>query len=994
MYRIVRREQFSDTTFLWEVDAADVARAAQPGQFVMLRLGDDGERIPLTIADFDRQRGTVTLVIQALGKTTRAMLEHYAEGDEFADFAGPLGLAAHADRVGHVALVGGGLGVAPVYPQLRAQKAVGNRTSSIIGFRSADKVFWQERFARHSDSLTVCTDDGTLGTRGFVTESLRALCEGPDRPDKVIAIGPLAMMRACAEVTRPLGIPTLVSLNAIMVDGTGMCGSCRVSLGGEVKFACVDGPDFDAHLVDFDELLKRQRRFGAEEARASADYAHVCNLEQQLLHDEKRNYKKLKELSPTATPMPERNPGERSRNFLEVNLGYSMDQALAEAERCIQCARPTCIAGCPVAIDIPRFIRHLLVRDLAGALEVIHENNLFPSICGRVCPQESQCEAQCIVGKKLEPVAIGRLERFVGDNAAAPKALPVHPTQALGKVALVGSGPAGLACAADLAKMGIQATVFEALHVVGGVLRYGIPSFRLPRPIIDREIQRLHDMGVRIVTNKVVGKTFTVQELLGDLGFDAVFLGVGAGMPAFLGIPGEGAGQVFSANEFLTRVNLMGGDRFPYRDTPVGMGKRVAVVGAGNTAMDCLRVARRLGAEVHCLYRRTQAEAPARHEELRHAVEEGVQFHWLHSPTEILLDPSGNVRGVVCQQMAMGAPDASGRRKPEPIPGAFTTFDVDTVVVALGTKANSIIPQSAPALELNKWGNVVADAETQAASMPGVFAGGDIVTGGATVILAMGAGRRAAKAIGWYLRHRSWPPPRDEVAAFVPGGAPLPEGGGASGQPAMCPKCRRPLEEDDDGICCGGLRLRWSCERCHAVSEGAVLPWGQCPACGGGLRLDEGDGGARDGAQEAAVLQALSIELGGAAFYRGMADQSADAELRDLLGRLAAMEVEHLATLSRRYHVVAPAPAQVTASQAAVFAQVSLPDPLDAVGVLQLAVGLERKAERYFLESAAGLAQGTAARRLYLELAAEEAEHCALLETELRRRTHGKAGVL
>ncbi|MBI5610562.1 MAG: NADPH-dependent glutamate synthase [Deltaproteobacteria bacterium] len=981
MVRIGRREQFSDTTFLWEVDAADVARAAQPGQFVMLRLGDDGERIPLTIADFDRQRGTITLVIQALGKTTRDMLEHYGEGDEFADFAGPLGLPAHADQVGHVALVGGGLGVAPVYPQLRAQKAAGNRTSSIVGFRSADKVFWQERFARHSDTLTVCTDDGSLGLRGFVTEALRALCEGPDRPDKVIAIGPLAMMRACAEVTRPFGIPTVVSLNAIMVDGTGMCGSCRVSLGGEVKFACVDGPDFDAHLVDFDELLKRQRRFGAEEARASADYAHVCHLEQELLQEEKRNYKKLKELAPKATPMPERNADERSKNFLEVNLGYSMDQALAEAERCIQCSRPTCIAGCPVAIDIPRFIRHLLVRDLAGALEVIHENNLFPSICGRVCPQESQCEAQCIVGKKLEPVAIGRLERFVGDNAAAPKALPVHPTRSLGKVALVGSGPAGLACAADLAKMGIEATVFEALHVVGGVLRYGIPSFRLPRPIIDREIQRLHDMGVRIVTNKVVGKTFTVQELQGELGFDAVFLGVGAGMPAFLGIPGEGAGQVFSANEFLTRVNLMGGDRFPYRDTPVGMGKQVAVVGAGNTAMDCLRVARRLGAEVHCLYRRTEAEAPARHEELRHAVEEGVQFHWLHSPTEILLDPAGNVRGVVCQQMAMGAPDASGRRKPEAIPGAFTTFEVDTVVVALGTKANPIIPQSAPALQLNKWGNVVADAETQATSMPGVFAGGDIVTGGATVILAMGAGRRAAKSIAWYLHNRSWPPPRDEVAAFVPGGVPL------------CPRCRRPLEDDDDGICCAGLRLRWACERCHAVSEGAVLPWGQCPACGGALRLDDG-GAASDQGEQAAVLQALAIELGGAAFYRGMAEQSTDAELRDLLGRLAAMEAEHLATLAQRYHVDAAQPADVTASQAALFAEVPLPSPLDAVGVLQLALGLERKAERYFLESAAALAVGAAARRLYQELAAEEAEHGALLETELRRRTQGKPGLL
>ncbi len=488
-----------------------------------------------------------------------------------------------------------------------------------------------------------------------------------DKPDLVVAIGPLPMMNACVETTRPFGVKTMVSLNAIMVDGTGMCGSCRVTVDGKVKFACVEGPDFDGHKVDFPELIARQRRFKSQETKANEDYAHVCNLEKQLFEEEKRNYRKIKELAPKQTHMPERDAQERARNFKEVNLGYTLQDALGEAERCIQCAKPTCIAGCPVSIDIPRFIRHLLVRDFDKALEVIYESNIFPSICGRVCPQESQCEAQCIIAKKVESVGIGRLERFVGDNARPPKAVPPEFSDEyrLGKVAIVGSGPAGLSCAADLVRYGAEVTVYEALHVVGGVLRYGIPSFRLPREIIDREVQRLKDMGVRVETNKVIGKTFTVPQLLGEKGYDAVFLGVGAGAPTFLGIPGEFAGQVYSANEFLTRVNLMGGDKFPYLDTPVSIGKSVVVIGAGNTAMDCLRVSKRLGAPtVRCVYRRSEAEAPARVEELRHAKEEGIDFFFLHTPVEIFTDKDGNVRGMKVEEMQLGEPDEKGRRKP------------------------------------------------------------------------------------------------------------------------------------------------------------------------------------------------------------------------------------------------------------------------------------------------------------------------------------------
>jgi homotetrameric NADPH-dependent glutamate synthase len=769
MYPIIRRESFSDTTFLWEVLAPDVARSAEPGHFVMLRLHEGGERIPLTVADYDRERGTITMVIQSLGKTTLEMRDHYKAGDHIVDFVGPLGLPQHVNRVGHVVLVGGGLGVAPVYPQLRGFKQAGNRTTSIIGFRNKDLVFWEDKFGGYSDQLIVCTDDGSYGKPGFVTAALKEVLEN-DKPDLVIAIGPLPMMNACVETSRPFGVKTMVSLNAIMVDGTGMCGSCRVTVGNEIKFACVDGPDFDGHRVDFKELLLRQKRFKGEEAAANADYAHVCHVDKLLIEQGKRNYKKYKDLAPHATKMPERDPLERSRNFKEVNLGYSTVDALAEAERCIMCSKPACIEGCPVGIDIPGFIRKILVRDIEGAQAVINETNLFPSVCGRVCPQESQCEALCIVGRKLEPVAIGRLERFVGDNARPHKVEPPRFEKSLGAVAIVGSGPSGLAVAADLRKYGCDVTVYEALHVVGGVLQYGIPSFRLPREIIAREVDQLKAMGIKFETNKVIGKTFSVTQLTHEMGFDAVFVGAGAGAPAFLGIPGEFAGQVYSANEFLTRVNLMGGDKFPYLDTPITLGKSVVVIGAGNTAMDCLRVAKRLGTPtVRCVYRRSEAEAPARIEELRHAKEEGIDFFFLHGPVEILTDADGSVRGMRVQKMVLGEPDDKGRRQPIP-QDEFLELDCDTVIYALGTKANPIVTKSTPGLALNKWGYIVADAGTQATSVPGVFAGGDIVTGGATVILAMGAGRRAARAIGAYLAggKSSWPVTQADADAFIP----------------------------------------------------------------------------------------------------------------------------------------------------------------------------------------------------------------------------------
>jgi glutamate synthase (NADPH) small chain len=991
MYQILRREQFSDTTFLWDVEAPDVARAARPGHFVMVRLDEEGERIPLTVADYDPDRGTVTVVIQALGKSTREMRDHFQAGDTFADFVGPLGQPQHVDKVGHVVLVGGGLGVAPIYPQLRAFKQAGNRTTAIMGFRTKDLVFWEDRFRDWADELIICTDDGSYGTPGLVTAVLAdTLRRGP--VDLVVAIGPLPMMRAAVETTRPAGIRTMVSLNTIMVDGTGMCGSCRVTVGDKVRFACVDGPDFDGHQVDFAELLQRQKRFHTQESQANEDLDHVCNLERLLVREGKRSYKKLAVLEREQVRMPERNAEERSHNFLEVNLGYSHQDAYREAERCIQCARPTCISGCPVSIDIPGFIRHLLLRDLDGALETIRQSSLFPSICGRVCPQESQCESQCVIARKMAPVAIGRLERFVGDHARARKAQPPANAGQLGRVAIVGSGPGGLAAAADLARAGAAVTVYEALHVLGGVLRYGIPAFRLPRDIIERELAGLSDLGVRFETNKVIGQTFTVRELLDERGFDAVFVAAGAGAPSFLGIPGEFAGQVYSANEFLTRVNLMGGDLFPYVDTPIAVGSSVVVIGAGNTAMDCLRVAKRLGVpQVACVYRRSEAEAPARIEELRHAREEGISFHFLHSPVAIHVDDQGSVRGMRLQKMALGEPDERGRRKPVPL-DEFVEMTCDTVIYALGTNANPIVPRATPGLALTKWGYIVADEKTQATSLPGVFAGGDIVTGGATVILAMSAGRRAAKAIAAYLDggKRTWPITPDAIAQWKERRATAP----ALPQPALCPRCHQPLADGDESyVCCAGETLQWRCADCGKISEGFAFPYGMCPLCGGPLSA-HAPVSPDNPAAVAGIRAAFEIELGGQAFYTHALLHTEDPILGALFGKLAAMESEHMTTLARRYHTPVPPPPAVFRTDL-VTAQTGIEGVPDTPETLfRTAIAFEERAAILFADNAAHAPEGSAEQHLYQELAAEEREHGALLATEFARWQAGKEGLL
>ena len=454
-------------------------------------------------------------------------------------------------------------------------------------------------------------------------------------------------------------------------------------------------------------------------------------------------------------PMPSQSPEERSKNYNEVALGYTREQAIDEAQRCLHCKNRPCVSGCPVRIHIPDFIARVAAGEFEEAYQIIAQSSSLPAVCGRVCPQESQCEMHCVRGIKGEPVAIGRLERFVADwHNAHSEAAPALPEQNGHKVAVIGSGPSGLTCAGDLAKKGYKVTVFEALHTAGGVLVYGIPEFRLPKSIVQKEIDSLRALGVDVETNVVIGKTITIDELMSEYGYEAVFIGSGAGLPKFMGIPGENLKGVYSANEFLTRINLMKAYK-PVCDTPIQHGRRVAVVGGGNVAMDAARCARRLGAEVTVIYRRTEAELPARREEVEHAMEEGIEFKFLTNPVEVLAGEQGWMRGVRCQQMELGEPDASGRRRPVAVEGSEFDLEMDCMIMALGTSPNPLIKSTTQGLETQKWGGIVADEATGLTSREGIYAGGDAVTGAATVILAMGAGKNAAAAIDEYIQSKN-----------------------------------------------------------------------------------------------------------------------------------------------------------------------------------------------------------------------------------------------
>ncbi len=742
---IVEKRQLADQLMMWKLYVPDIAKRVKPGQFVVLRADDRAERIPLTVADFDREKGQITVIFQEVGASTRK-LARFELGQTILDVVGPLGKASHIEKFGTVVCIGGGVGVAPVYPIAKALYEAGNKIISIIGARSKEMLILEEEMKAVSHELYVTTDDGSYGHHGFVTDELKRLIDEKRQIDLVLAIGPVVMMRAVSETTRPHELKTVVSLNSVMIDGTGMCGGCRTTVAGETKFVCVDGPEFDAHKVNFKELMLRQQMYNREERRAMWD--HTCRLEAQV--EAKR--------PKTREKMPEQEPKLRIQNFGEVALGYTRENALREASRCLGCKKPACVEGCPVNVQIPQFVGKVKEGDFEGAIRTIKETNALPAVCGRVCPQESQCEAKCVLGKKGEPVAVGRLERFVADYELAKGAVTMpKKAKSTGKrVAVVGAGPSGLTVAGELAKKGHDVTIFEALHKAGGVLVYGIPEFRLPKAIVQREVDYVQKLGVKIKTNTIVGQTASVDELFAE-GFDAVFVGTGAGLPYFMNIPGENLNGVYSANEFLTRANLMKAYLFPEYDTPIRMAKNVAVVGGGNVAMDSARVAKRLGAKnVYLIYRRSRAEMPARAEEAHHAEEEGIDFRLLTNPVRIIGDDKMWVTGIECIRMELGEPDASGRRRPIDVKGSEHIIPVEVVVMAIGQGPNPILTHNTEGLTLRKSGNIEADAETGKTSRKGVFAGGDIVTGAATVILAMGAGIKAAKAIDEYLKTGQW----------------------------------------------------------------------------------------------------------------------------------------------------------------------------------------------------------------------------------------------
>ena len=743
---ILRKEYPAPGIALFEVYTPLVARTVLAGQFVVVRADDYAERIPLTVADRHLENGTITLIVQIVGLSTRKM-ERFQAGDAFLDIIGPLGRPTEVRKAGTVVCIGGGVGVAPVYPITKAFREAGNRIISIIGARNKEMIILEKEMRAVSDELFVTTDDGTAGRHGFVTDELRRIIAGQVPIDLVAAVGPGIMMKAVCDLTRTSGIPTIVSLNSLMVDGTGMCGSCRITVGDQTKFVCVDGPEFDGHLVDFPELLKRSEMYKREEHRAMWD--HECRLSAAEKMLEKANKREA---------MPKQDPKLRIQNFNEVALGYTKERALREASRCLACKKSPCIAGCPVDIDIPGFIALMRQGDFIGAIHKIKEKNSLPAICGRVCPQEVQCEASCVLSKKGQPIAVGRLERFVADYELQQGDIrvPKNPRPTGKKVAVIGAGPAGLTAASDLIKMGHSVTVFEALHRAGGVLVYGIPEFRLPKWIVQRESEYIAKLGAEIRVSQVVGKSFTIDDLFRN-GYDAVFVGTGAGLPHFMKIPGENLNGVYSANEFLTRVNLMKAYLFPEFQTPVHYGRNIAVVGGGNVAMDSARTSLRLGAEnVYLIYRRAREQMPARDEEIENAFEEGVQPRLLTTPTRILGNERGWVKGIECLEMELGEPDESGRRRPIPKKGSEHVIDVDMVIMAIGQGPNPLLTSTTPDLELTKTGNIVAAEATGKTSKKGVFAGGDIVTGAATVILAMGAGKKAARAIDAYLKDGQW----------------------------------------------------------------------------------------------------------------------------------------------------------------------------------------------------------------------------------------------
>lgn len=752
-YKIINKQVLNKNNILLTVCAPMVASTVKAGQFVIVMPLCDSERIPLTVSDWDSAKGTITLIFSPIGETT-IELSQLEVGDNICDICGPLGNPTETLNAKKVVVIGGGAACAVALPVAKAFKSKGAKVVALLSFKNAQDVILKDEFCACVDELLITYEDAQKSSYGDFATTLHNLLEKneqlQEKIEQIFAVGSLILMKNACDIAKLYKVKTVVSMNPVMMDGTGLCGGCRLTVGEKRKFACIDGPDFDGANVDFEELIVANQRYIEHE---NCRREKACNLFKQA---EKQNEQALPN-------------NVNGLNFDEAEQGFTKEQAVAEAKRCLHCKKPMCVSGCPINNDIPSFIAAVAQEEFDKAYEIISKTNSLPAITGRVCPQELQCEGKCVLGIKGKPMAIGKLERFVADTHALFKKEVVKNennesscslnkgedvlavNKANVKVAVIGSGPCGLTAAGELAKAGCDVTVFEALHKAGGVLTYGIPSFRLPKSIVDSEIQALSNKGVKFIYNAVAGKTFTIADLK-KWGYKAIIVGSGAGLPKFMNIKGENLNGVSSANDFLMRINLMGAFKKEAK-TPVFKGGHTIVVGGGNVAMDAACSALRLGSKVTVVYRRTQKELPARRAEYENALKEGVEFLFLTNPVAVLGDEKGRVKAITVQKMVMGSPDQSGRAAPIPVENSEYQIPCDHVIMALGTDPSPIIQQAVNAI-FDSRGRIIVNDEC-ATAMDGVFAGGDAVSGAATVVLAIKTGKKAAQSALAYIKANS-----------------------------------------------------------------------------------------------------------------------------------------------------------------------------------------------------------------------------------------------